>query len=136
MAEVSNIKVNIHPLIKETGPGRAPEGGSGPSFKDTLKDSMKPKGLPQTKATTRTLSFSNHAVDRMSKRGVYFTPEQMTQIESAVNKAAEKGAKGTLVIADDTALIVNVDNRKVVTVMDKNNLKENVFTNIDSTVFI
>jgi flagellar operon protein len=34
----------------------------------------------------------------------------------------------------DSALIVSVKNKTVVTVMDKTALKENVFTNIDSTI--
>lgn len=136
MSEVSNIGVNLIPSTLDKGSGLTPDIGKGPSFKDTLSDSMNPKGLAQTESKIRTLSFSSHAVDRMSQRGMYFTAEQMTEIEGAVNKAADKGSKGTLVIANDTALIVDVDKRKVVTVMDKDNLKENVFTNIDSTVII
>lgn len=60
----------------------------------------------------------------------------MARIESAVQKAAGKGAKDTLLLADNSALIVNVKNNTVVTVMDKNNLKDNVFTNIDSTIVL
>ena len=82
------------------------------------------------------LKFSNHAVDRMQARGIRFTPEQLGRIESAVGKAQAKGAKDTLLLTDDAALIVSVKDKTVVTVMDKAALKENVFTNIDSTVMI
>lgn len=82
------------------------------------------------------LKFSNHAVERMRSRGISFQPEEMKSIENAVTKAAAKGAKDTLVLAGDNALIVSVKNNTVVTVMDRAAMKENVFTNIDSTVVI
>lgn len=83
---------------------------------------------------TESLKFSAHAVDRMKSRGISFAPEVMKGIESAVSRAAAKGSKDTLVLTGDNALIVSVKNNTVVTVMDKNAMRENVFTNIDSTV--
>ncbi len=83
-----------------------------------------------------TLKFSNHAVERMSQRGITFSPEQFTKIENAARKASEKGSKETLIFADDSALIVSLKTNTIVTVMDKSALKENVFTNIDSTVMV
>lgn len=82
------------------------------------------------------LKFSNHAVDRMQSRGIRFSPEEMGRIEGAVAKAEAKGAKNTLLLNDNSALIVSVKDKTVVTVMDKAQLKDNVFTNIDSTVMI
>lgn len=87
-------------------------------------------------ALENVLKFSNHAIERMQTRGISYTPERLGQLEDAVKKAAAKGSKDTLVLMDDSALIVSVKNNTVVTVMDKNALKENVFTNIDSTVVI
>jgi flagellar operon protein len=83
-----------------------------------------------------TLKFSNHAVDRMQSRGIRFSPEEMAKIENAAAKASAKGAKECLLISDQAALIVSLKDKTVVTVMDKANLKENVFTNIDATVMI
>jgi flagellar operon protein len=82
------------------------------------------------------LKFSNHAVERMRSRGISFQPEEMKNIENAVAKAAAKGSKDTLVLSGDNALIVSVKNNTVVTVMDRAAMKDNVFTNIDSTVVI
>ena len=83
-------------------------------------------------AAPSSLKFSAHAVERMRSRGISFSPETMKGIENAVTKAAQKGSKDTLVLAGDSALIVSVKNNVVVTVMDKNAMRENVFTNIDS----
>jgi flagellar operon protein len=85
---------------------------------------------------TSPLKFSNHAIDRMQARGIHFSPDELLRIEGAVNKAASKGAKDTLLLTDSSALIVSVKDKTVVTVMDKAQLKDNVFTNIDSTVMI
>lgn len=108
----------------------------GPSFRDELeKINSSSKSLENVKSKHKLL-FSNHAIERMQLRGVSYSPEQLEKIESALAKAEQKGAKDTLVLTDSSALIVNVKNRTVVTVMDKENLKENVFTKIDSTVVI
>lgn len=88
------------------------------------------------KVSPATLQFSNHAVDRMSQRGISFSPDQMTKIENGARMASQKGAKETLILADDSALIVDLKKNMIVTVMDKNMLKDNVFTKIDSTVVI
>lgn len=94
------------------------------------------KAAEAEKVKPATLKFSNHAVERMNQRGIAFTPDQMSKIENAARTAAQKGAKETLILADDSALIVNLKNNAIVTVMDKNMLRDNVFTNIDSTVII
>jgi flagellar operon protein len=82
------------------------------------------------------LKFSSHAIERMHSRGISFPPEQMKSIEAAIQKAAAKGSKDTLVLTGDSALIVSVKNKTVVTVMDRQAMKDNVFTNIDSTVMV
>jgi flagellar operon protein len=60
---------------------------------------------------------------------------ELLRLENAVEKAAEKGAKESLVMLDDKAFIVSVRNRTVVTMMQKEHLVDNVITNIDSAVF-
>jgi len=82
------------------------------------------------------LKFSQHAEMRLQQRGIRFQPEQLSKIESAVDKAAAKGAKDSLILVQDTALIVNVKNRTVITALDGASMKDNVFTQIDSAVII
>lgn len=110
--------------------------GSGPSFQETLSKigGVKPQGL--TKALEGGVKFSNHAIERMRTRGISYSPEDINKLGDAISRAAAKGAKDSLILMNDSALIVSVKNNTVVTVMDKNALKENVFTNIDSTVVI
>ena len=109
---------------------------SGPGFKEKLSalQNVQPSTLKPSAASQ--LRFSNHAIDRMQSRGLSFSADEMTKIENAVSRAAAKGAKETLLLTDNSALIVSVKDNTVVTVMDKAALKDNVFTNIDSTVMI
>jgi len=51
-----------------------------------------------------------------------------------IDDASAKGSRSSLVLLDEMALVVSVRNRTVITAMSKDNLKENVFTNIDSAV--
>jgi len=106
--------------------------GVGPSFQDVLKEKVgvdKPDVSPP-------LKFSTHAVERMSTRGITLQPGDVKRLEDAVQKAGNKGAKETLLLMGDNAFIVNVKNKTVVTAMDRNLMKENVFTNIDSTIVL
>jgi flagellar operon protein len=82
------------------------------------------------------LKFSHHAEQRLRQRGIELMPDQITRIANAVNQAAAKGAKDSLVLFRDIAMIVNVPNRTVVTAMDGNSMKEHIFTQIDSAVVV
>lgn len=82
------------------------------------------------------LRFSKHAEIRLQERGIELKPEQMAKIESAIDRVAAKGAKDSLLIMNDLALIVNVKSRTVVTAMDGAQLKDNIFTQIDSAVVV
>lgn len=115
------------------------------SFRETLEgliantpaqETAKAGNLAKATDATGGLKFSNHAIERMQSRGISYDPSRLAKLDEAVKKAAAKGSKDTLVLMDDSAAIVSVKNNTVVTVMDKNNLKENVFTNIDSTIVI
>jgi flagellar operon protein len=123
------------------------EQAGGITFEETLTEVSKSEGALQgpelsnlvplkSEDLKSSLKFSNHAIERMQTRGISYNPERLQKLDDAIKKAAAKGSKDTLVLMDDSALIVSVKNNTVVTVMDKNSLKENVFTNIDSTVVI
>lgn len=87
-------------------------------------------------ATSRNLSFSKHAHERMFSRGIELSSERINQIADAVDKAQTKGSKETLILADEAAFIVAVNDRTVVTVFDRDNLREGVVTSIDSAVIL
>lgn len=80
------------------------------------------------------LHFSKHAARRIEQRGLALDEGRMERLERAVGQAEAKGAKDSLILLDELALVVSVQNRTVVTAVDEANRKEHVFTNIDSVV--
>lgn len=84
---------------------------------------------------TADVKFSKHAQMRLETRKIEISENQKQKISKAVDKAAQKGVRDSLVMVDDIALVVNVKSRTVITAVNSNELKENVFTNIDGAVF-
>ena len=82
------------------------------------------------------IKFSQHAVKRLSERKIDMTSSEFIKIKEGFNKIKSKGGKDSLVVTDHGAYILDVDNRTVVTAMNKKDMAENVFTKIDSTLFM
>lgn len=78
--------------------------------------------------------FSAHAADRLKSRNISFNEVDMKTINEGINKAEERGCKESVIFYKDTALVTSIRNRTVITVLDKNSIKGNVFTNVDSVV--
>ncbi len=132
---MTSIKGLNNSLTPELGGLQPKTTGDGQEFRDLLKaKTLEREGLSAGAAGA--LKFSNHAMDRIRQRGLSFSKTEMTQLQEAVVKAQSKGSKDSLIIMDDKALIVSVKDKTVVTVMGKEQLKENVFTNIDSTIML
>ena len=82
------------------------------------------------------LKVSNHAKTRLESRELQMDGDKWERVINGVERAALKGAKESLVMIDDVALVVSVKNRTVITAVSQEHLKENVFTNIDSAVIV
>ena len=90
--------------------------------------------------------FSIHAARRLDERHIRLTASDLGRIERAVDQAAAKGGRESLVLMDHApsadaaqpaaplALVVSVPNRTVITVVPPNAARHAVFTNIDSAV--
>lgn len=84
----------------------------------------------------RPLTFSAHAQQRLVTRNITLSPQEVGELEAAVAKARAKGAQDSLILSDKAAFLVSVKNNTVVTAVDREHLKENVFTHIDSAIII
>jgi flagellar operon protein len=83
------------------------------------------------------VKFSQHALARLKQREIELDGAQMDRLRMAVDKAAGKGARESLVLMDnELAFLVSVRNRTVITAMDGASVKDNVFTNIDSAIVV
>ncbi len=96
-----------------------------PAFDELLKQQL---------AQPSSVRLSAHAQKRIQARNIPFGAEEAARLDRAVEKAANKGSRESLILMDDLALVVSVKNRVVITAVDAKNRKEDVFTNIDSVV--
>lgn len=78
--------------------------------------------------------FSRHAESRIRSRQIPWSDAIESRVAEGIAKAESKGSKEALILLDDLAVIANVQSRTIVTAMDKEQMKEKIFTNIDSTV--
>jgi flagellar operon protein len=90
------------------------------------------KTLWQDACEKHQLKFSRHAMERLQTRNVSLENSHLARLESAMTKAGEKGARESLVLLDELAFVVSVQNRTVITAMQS--AKDGVFTSIDSAV--
>ncbi len=92
--------------------------------------------LQQQLQQNKELKFSKHAIERLEKRNITLTPQDMTRLDQALNIASKKGIKETLIMMDNKVFVASVSNKTVITAAVEEQLKENVFTNIDGAVII
>ncbi len=100
-------------------------------FKDVLNNEVH-----KNSSNTNMFNISNHALTRLRDRNINFNEVDMKNINEAINKAYKKGSRDCLILYKKVALVTSIENRTVITAMDENESKDNVFTNIDSTIIL
>lgn len=103
-------------------PVSKPSQDSGSSFDEVLNQAK--------------VQFSKHAEKRLNSRAIELSSNQKVQLESAIGSLEKKGAKDSLILMNELAFVVNVPSKTVVTALTKDQMKEQVFTNIDSTMLV
>jgi flagellar operon protein len=84
----------------------------------------------------KTVTFSKHAAQRSEQRSIEVSESDLEKISQACDQAQEKGINNALIMMDDSAFIVSAQNRRIITVMDKNEMKEKIVNDIDGAIFI
>ena len=118
---------------------------SAKSFEQILKETARANTLTANDLQLRQysltvkpqeLTFSKHAKQRIADRDIDINFELIGKIGEAVKKASEKSIKNALVLTEESAFIVSIDNNVVVTAMNNEEMRESVITNIDGTVIL
>lgn len=82
------------------------------------------------------IKLSVHAAKRLNERNLQMDGDEFVKLKSAIDKLRTKGGRESLIITNKAAYIVDINNNKVVTAIDKESINENVFTKIDSTMIL
>ena len=114
----------FHPTIQSTPPKKVSQENV-QSFIEHLKT-----------ATSQQLKISKHASERMQERNIEISDLQWQQLTDKVLEAQQKGVKQPLVLLDQAALIVSAKNATVITALDREETKSQIFTNIDGTIVL
>lgn len=96
---------------------------NGTSFEEIFKEEL------------NKIKFSSHAQSRLVSRDITLEQTDLERLQNSVQIAESKGARESLVILDEKAFIVSIPNRTVITVVNRDQLEQNVVTDIDSAVF-
>lgn len=115
--KISNINGNVQLETKV----KQNEGNV--KFKDLLNNKIE-KGV----------TFSKHANERIMERKIDVNQDITEKLNEAAEQAKDKGLKNILVMIDNQAFIVSTIQNKVITAINSEDLKENIFTNIDGAV--
>jgi flagellar operon protein len=105
-----------------------------------LVDQLSQQDLRQPQVSAKNVgqevNVSTHAMKRLQERNIELDGNEYMKLKEAIGKLRAKGGHDSLVITNKAAYVVDVDKNTVVTAVDKNNMNENVFTKIDSTIFM
>jgi flagellar operon protein len=101
--------------------------GSTPDFGKILENELNRAG---------SVKISNHAMERLRTRNIELDTADMKKLTQAIDRASEKGSRESLLLYKDVAFIASIRNRTIITAVDGDSAKDNVFTNIDSAVII
>ncbi|MEW6697236.1 MAG: TIGR02530 family flagellar biosynthesis protein [Bacillota bacterium] len=82
------------------------------------------------------VKLSAHAEKRLKERDIILNETDLSRINQAVQKAAAKGSRDSLLLYGDLALVTSIANRTIITAVDSKNMEDHVFTNIDSAVIV
>lgn len=136
MSSVDGSKIEYNRLVYSGRVSRISQadslkrGGSGTrdiGFDEILREAVQKE---------QAVKFSKHAQTRMRQRNIWLSQDEIDRIGQAIEKAREKGVRDSLVLMGNLAFIVNVPTKTVVTAVDGENVKENIFTNIDGAVVL
>jgi len=125
MGEIINSNYFSNVNIKLNQKNETINQKSGITFKDLLDKKKDEK-----------LKFSTHAQKRITTRNLKVDENEIANLEKGVGKLRKKGGKDSVVLLNEKAYVVSVQNNTVVTIIDNENLNENVFTNIDSMIIL
>ncbi len=82
------------------------------------------------------LIVSKHANERLQQRGIHIDEAHWKQISDKVREARKKGVNESLVLLKEAALIISAKNNTVITAMDRDEARTQIFTNINGTIIL
>lgn len=116
-------------------PDEARRSSSDTAAKDSFAQTLEQVRGPQ-RDTGPAVKLSAHAEQRIEQRDISLTRPERRALGQAIRKLADKGSRDALLLRPDAAFVVNVPERTVVTAINQAELKDRIFTQIDSAMLV
>lgn len=114
------------PASRTAAPQQKRESLKTGSFQETLRKEL----------GKEILKLSAHAQRRLQERRITLSDTDLHKISRAVDLAAAKGVRDSLIIYGDLTLVTSVKNRTVVTALDGDTAAGRLFTDIDGAIIV
>lgn len=119
--------VQNQPASKPGGVQNGIQSASSGSFSRILQDKLE---------QGNSVKFSAHALRRIEERQLPLNDGTLDRLNQGFRQLDAKGSVNSLIMLDETAFIVSVKNKTVVTAVENNGPSNTVFTNIDSVAIV
>jgi flagellar operon protein len=114
----------VHPLTKINHGQQTNKTTANTSFKDIYQHQL------------QDIKISKHAQKRMDERNIKLSTEQLVTLNTKLDEASKKGVKDSLVLLENSALVVNACSKTVITALGKDEAESQIFTNINGAILM
>ena len=116
----------------------SPDKAAAEEFKSLLQGEIQVEQREQEESAVPEdgVKLSVHAAKRLRERNLSMDSEEFFKIKNGIATLKNKGGQDSLILTNKAAYIIDVNKNTIVTAMERENLGENVFTKIDSTLIL
>ncbi len=112
--------------ISQRDISQAPHNQPVKSFEEILRDLQTPSEV----------TISKHAMERLQSRSVTLSDTDLKRVSEAMDQASKKGIKDAVIVLGDNVLIASINNKTIITASKKDDLKEQIITNINGAILL
>lgn len=142
LAAIRTVGELVSSLVQPSGPAHtsyvpqpvAPRGAFVNPPKARFEDHLQRAEQGTVAPGVGMVRFSDAAGQKLAQLGVQLDPQRLGKIMETVSGLAAQGAEKSIVLMDGLAYVVDVRDRMVVDVMDKNQLGTQQYLGVDSIV--
>lgn len=112
--------------ISQRDISQSPQNQPVKSFEEILRDLQTPSEV----------TISKHAMERLQSRSVTLSETDLKRVSQAMDQASKKGIKDAVIVLGDNVLIASINNKTIITASKKDDLKEQIITNINGAILL
>ena len=134
---MTNMRIGLQGSNSQyTGVQAAGSRGSRKAAGESFAQALAQAKSGKMESDTSGVRFSKHALQRLQDRNIDLDSQALEKLNQTVERMSQKGSREALIYLNDVAMVVSIAKKTVVTAVDGDSAKENIFTNIDSAAIL